>query len=330
MSDKSSESCPLGPIDLVYLWCDKNLQPNRAAGENAEIRAMANDDVRSRAHDELKYSLRSVFRYMPWIRNIFICVDDDQLFPDWPELKDPRIKIRRQSEFMPRDVLPVFNSCAIEICVPYLAGLAERYIYANDDNFVARPLTPDFFFDGKGRAICRFGESLLPHLKSRDSFHYRALQTSEKLVGRLTGRRLKSHNLTTHHNMNGMVKSACLELLALKDEMIERTIRSKVRTEGNVEQVVFLDWMMAKGSGVFRRRKAPLAGWLCRHFGPHFRVDSIYCALWDDFDAELRRYNPALFCVNDTLVKGDSAPYYKKMHEFFERRFPVLERGEAK
>ena len=311
------------PIDLVYLWCDKNLQKNRAAGESAEVRAAANDAVRSMAHDELRYSLRSVFRYLPWIRNIFICVDDDQLFHDWTELNDPRIRIVRQSEFVPRNALPVFNSCAIELCIPYIEELSERFIYANDDNFVARELSPEFFFDAKGRAICRFGESLVPHLGSRDSFYYRALRTLQELVERLSGRRLKSHDLTTHHNMNGMVKSSCLELLALREETIERTIRSKVRTEGNVEQAVFLDWMMARGTGVFRRRKAPGAGWLCRHFGPHFRVDSIYCALWDDFDAELKRYNPGLFCTNDTYINGDPEPYYAKMREFLERRFPA-------
>src|SRR5690606_8440135 len=49
-------------------------------------------------------------------------------------------------------VLPVFNSHAIESQLHRVPGLAERYLYLNDDVFFGRPVTKDLFFHGNGLA----------------------------------------------------------------------------------------------------------------------------------------------------------------------------------
>mgnify|MGYP003289841632 FL=1 len=66
-------------IDLVYLWVDGN-DPIWRAKRNAfigetENSSSTNCEGRYANNDELKYSLRSVELYAPWIRKIFIITD---------------------------------------------------------------------------------------------------------------------------------------------------------------------------------------------------------------------------------------------------------------
>ncbi|MDE5919514.1 MAG: Stealth CR1 domain-containing protein, partial [Duncaniella sp.] len=72
-------------IDMVYLWVNGNdpvwqAKRNAAVGKPVERLAM-NCEGRYADNDELKYSLRSVEMYAPWIRRIFI-VTDNQV-PEW-------------------------------------------------------------------------------------------------------------------------------------------------------------------------------------------------------------------------------------------------------
>ena len=67
-------------IDLVYLWVDGN-DPKWQAKRNAFFgrkveNSSSNFNGRYVNSDELKYSLRSVERYAPWIRKIFIVSDE--------------------------------------------------------------------------------------------------------------------------------------------------------------------------------------------------------------------------------------------------------------
>lgn len=54
--------------------------------------------------------------------------------------------------FPDADALPVFNSHAIESCLHRISGLAEQYLYLNDDVFFGRPVAPTLFFRGNGLA----------------------------------------------------------------------------------------------------------------------------------------------------------------------------------
>ena len=105
------------PVDIVYLWCDSSDDVWRTK-KNDELRKLGkttdNDstgDCRFIDNDELKYSLRSLEKYAPWINNIFI-VTDSQV-PKWLDTTNPKIKIIDHKEILPEDVLPTFNASAI-------------------------------------------------------------------------------------------------------------------------------------------------------------------------------------------------------------------------
>ena len=146
-------------IDLVYLWVndkDEEWQKKRKFWANklgVAENSQNNDVVRFRDNGELKYSLRSVEMFAPWINKIFI-VTDGQV-PEWLDTNHPKIKVVDHKKIIPEEALPVFNSCAIETCIVNIPELSEYFLYANDDTFFSNPVEPDYFFDEELKPIVR-------------------------------------------------------------------------------------------------------------------------------------------------------------------------------
>jgi len=100
---------------------------------------------------ELRYSLRSLAMYANWVRHIWI-VTSGQV-PDWLNVDHPKITVVPHGAiFTEPDALPTFNSHAIESQLHHIDGLAEHFIYLNDDVFFGRPVGANLFFHGNGIA----------------------------------------------------------------------------------------------------------------------------------------------------------------------------------
>ena len=145
-------------VDVVFSWVDgssTDFQRQRAA-QMAEYVVGEGDDgpARYRHVDELRYALRSVHMYAPWVRRIFIATDSPA--PAWL-LDHPKVTIVRSEEFFgDTSVLPIHNSHAVEAQLHRIEGLAEHFLYSNDDMFFGRPVEPELFFSPAG--ISRFVE----------------------------------------------------------------------------------------------------------------------------------------------------------------------------
>jgi hypothetical protein len=143
------------PIDAVYTWVDGSdpvwiARRDEALAEGGRpAHRQAANDSRFYSRDELRYSLRSLEAYAPWIRTVWL-VTDDQV-PDWLNRAHPRLRVVSHRElFGDRGRLPTFNSHAIETQLHRIEGLAEHFLYFNDDVFLGRPLTPLHFFEANG------------------------------------------------------------------------------------------------------------------------------------------------------------------------------------
>jgi hypothetical protein len=87
------------------------------------------------------------------VRHIWI-VTDGQM-PPWLDETDPKITVVDHREiFADPGVLPTFNSHAIESQLHHIDGLAEHFLYFNDDFFLGRPVLPTHFFQSNG--VSRF------------------------------------------------------------------------------------------------------------------------------------------------------------------------------
>ena len=135
-------------IDIVFSWVDGNsVEYQRARAAQAARHVVGEGDdapARFRQIDELKYALRSVHTFAPWIRQIYIATDSPA--PAW--LADhPKVRIVRSEEFFADpSVLPTHNSQAVESQLHHIEGLSEHFLYSNDDMFFGRSVDPSVFF----------------------------------------------------------------------------------------------------------------------------------------------------------------------------------------
>ncbi|XP_061061004.1 N-acetylglucosamine-1-phosphotransferase subunits alpha/beta isoform X5 [Eubalaena glacialis] len=104
-------------------------------------------------NEELRYSLRSIERHAPWVRNIFI-VTNGQI-PSWLNLDNPRVTIvTHQDVFRNLSHLPTFSSPGIESHIHRIEGLSQKFIYLNDDVMFGKDVWPDDFYShSKGQKV---------------------------------------------------------------------------------------------------------------------------------------------------------------------------------
>jgi len=149
----------VGDVDMVFSWVDGSsteFQRQRAARMSEYVVGDGDDGpARYRHVDELRYALRSVHMYAPWVRRIFIATDSPA--PAWL-IDHPKVTIMRSEEFFADpSVLPTHNSHAVEAQLHRIPGIAEHFLYSNDDMFFGRHVTPELFFTPAG--VTKFVES---------------------------------------------------------------------------------------------------------------------------------------------------------------------------
>ncbi|WHM38763.1 stealth family protein [Streptomyces sp. BPTC-684] len=140
------------PIDVVYTWvngADPAWLRRRAQFAGETYHAESANAARYLSRDELRYSLRSLHMYAPWVRNVYLVTDDQT--PEWLDTEQPGIKVVSHKEiFRDPGLLPTFNSHAIESQLHHIEGLAEHFLYFNDDVMLGNEVTPQDFFLSSG------------------------------------------------------------------------------------------------------------------------------------------------------------------------------------
>jgi len=135
-------------ISIVYTWVDGsdiNFQ-NLKAKYNGGV---YNVSSRDRSADELKYSIRSVEKYMPWHQGMIYIVTCHQI-PEWLNIHNSRIKVIDHKIILSKGIYPTFNSNTIELFLDRIPGVTEKFIYLNDDYFLNHYIHPSFLFSNDG------------------------------------------------------------------------------------------------------------------------------------------------------------------------------------
>jgi hypothetical protein len=132
---------------------DANAINNSTSHNNTTSDSGEEDDTMSsnryRDSEELRYSLRSLIKYAPWIHRIYL-VTDNQI-PYWLNIDTNRLTVvSHESIFANKSHLPVFSSPAIEANLHNIPGLSKYFIYFNDDVMVGSPVVPDDFLTLSG------------------------------------------------------------------------------------------------------------------------------------------------------------------------------------
>lgn len=138
------------PVDIVYTWVNKD-DSDWVSLWNTSFPDTPFDPDRFSSKDELKYSLRSVCKFLPWFNTIYVVSNCKK--PDWLIEHPKLVWVDHKDIFPVQDALPTFNSHAIEACLHKISGLNERFIYLNDDMFVNSPSYYTDFYDHQGRTV---------------------------------------------------------------------------------------------------------------------------------------------------------------------------------
>lgn len=155
------------PIDAVYTWVDgsdpawlarRQTMLERMASSGVPVRETNINECRFQDNGELRYSLRSLARFAPWVRRVYLLTDNQK--PQWLDEGSVRL-VRHEDVFPPDSLLPVFNSRAIESVQHRIPGLAEHFISLNDDFLLGRPVEEIDFSFRTGHLV--FGLHVVPH-----------------------------------------------------------------------------------------------------------------------------------------------------------------------
>ena len=149
-------------VDIVYTWVDGTDPEWRKLKDSYTTNTMTHGQGsyrwpdEKRKKDELYYSLKSVYKFFPEFRYIWIVAQRPQC-PSYLDEFDERVRVVYHDEIFYDSVQPTFNSHAIEANIHNIPDLSIRFIYMNDDFFFGKECKISHFFDKEGRSVYRGG-----------------------------------------------------------------------------------------------------------------------------------------------------------------------------
>lgn len=134
-------------IDIVIPWVDGSdpeWQEEFRKYAAKEMGRDSNTGIRYRDWDNLQYLFRGIEKFAPWVRKVHFVTTGQK--PKWLNVNAPKLNFVRHQDFIPQEFLPTFSVRPIELNLHRIEGLAEQFVYFNDDYFLLRPVRPERFF----------------------------------------------------------------------------------------------------------------------------------------------------------------------------------------
>lgn len=249
----------------------------------------------------LPYLFRGIDECMPFIENVFLVVARESQVPAWVD-RD-RVRVVLHSDFIPEAYLPTFNSTAIEMFMHKIEGLAEEFVYFNDDFFPLMPCQPtDFFRDGRAAV------SMAYHMCTMRNLFRVHTKRSDRLARKAAGVKRLFCYVRPQHTCAAMLRSACAEVFDLCKEEILSSV-SPLRTRQNYNQYLFTDYAYFTGR-TFRQRIS----------NQHL---SLSIANPEVLAKAIAHPTRKIACINDVeMTEERFVRLHQAMHEAFEARFP--------
>lgn len=237
-------------IDAVVAWVDGD-DPRHRAKLNHHLEQLGRQvataaPTRFSSIGEIDYCVTSLLKFAPFVRRIHVVTDDQvpPIFaqrPHWsPELRDKLVLVDHRDIFAGHaHCLPTFNARSIETMLYRVPGLAERFVYLNDDFFLIKPVrVEDWFRDGKpvirgayrmpidrevGQRVKRWLRKVLNRPKEPNPLHQRAQAKAAAMAG------FTRRYYATHHVPNTMRRSTLERFYAGHPERLRENITQRLR-----------------------------------------------------------------------------------------------------
>jgi hypothetical protein len=227
--------------------------------------------ARFRDNGFLKYWFRGIDKFAPWVRKIHFVTDGQK--PEWLDANNPKINLVNHADFIPGQFLPTYNSVVIERYMYRIPGLAEHFVYFNDDFYIINHVAQERFFrNGLPCDIAVFDynpswSQWYVRIKNNIRIINRHFDKKEvmardhdKWFDKSYGSKLRWNYLLkfynkfitirTPHNAQPYLKSTFEEVWAAEAEELTKTSANRFRALTDYTPELFRLWQICKGNFV--------------------------------------------------------------------------------
>lgn len=320
-------------IDFVLAWVDGG-DPEWVRLRNTYCEDSKRiNEARFRDWGVLKYWFRAVEAYAPWVRKIHFVTCGQR--PDWLNADHPKLHLVDHTDYIPEEYLPTFNSNVIEMNFHRIPGLAEQFVYFNDDMYLNDVVSPtDFFQDGKpcdSAILSQFVPSVL-----RDDFRHILCNDAAFLNDHFDKHAVMRRDLwkwfspkygkfllkniyfgipkgfsafQNFHIPSAMLRSTYERIWQMEPALLHETSTHKFRSANDVNQYILSYYNICTGNFVPRSAS----------FGKYYTLGDDSAAL----HADIMEHRHKVICANDNVDLIDFESEQKQLTAAFERVLPI-------
>ncbi|MDD2755062.1 MAG: Stealth CR1 domain-containing protein [Methanothrix sp.] len=292
--------------DVVYTWVNGSDEAFAESRRRCLIKhgfalaPEASGGHRFRDNEELRYSLRSLDAYAPWIRRVYI-VTNGQV-PRWLDTENERVRIVTHDKlFSNSDDLPTFNSNAIELQLHKIPGLSDRFLYFNDDCFLGRPISLSDFITPAGGIRVYLEATRVPSYSPLLPVHDKAYCNTKKIASEFSGGQRLTY--LPAHSPQLYDRAILGELNKRFDLHYRKTSGHQFRDENDmVLRILYFSYLLFSEDQQFNGHQAKLFQYGTDSFSFIMMVERPL-KIWRAFFS-LFIHGSKFFCVNDDLSGG--------------------------
>ena len=260
------------PIDFVVIWVDMNDPAWKKDFYRCKGIEKTDDyntgQERFRDNGLLKYWFRGIEKFTPWVNKIHFVTCGQK--PEWLDENNPKLNLVSHKDIIPEEFLPTFNSGVIERYIHRIPGLAEHFVYFNDDFYIIRPTPKERFFKNGlpcDIAVFQYNPSWSPYyvmLKNNiriinskfnkrevlREFHDKWFTPEYGKKGRANKFYSLSNKFTTlrvHHNAQPYLKKSFEEAWEYAFKELTATSANRFRDKSDHTHELFRTWQVCKG-----------------------------------------------------------------------------------
>lgn len=309
-------------VDIVIPWVDGSdkkwqEEKNKYLPDEKKINidAAAN---RYRDWDNLQYVFRSIEKFAPWVRKVFLITCGQK--PKWLNEKCEKLMFVEHKDYIPKEYLPTFSANPIELNLHRIEGLSEHFVYMNDDFFFTNNvLKEDFFKNGLPKIVAIEKANSV----GKDMVFENILANNIRLIGKVfnkkdTKKKLKKkfygicrfkESITNKifdfvgkdgwvgfyydHLPAPILKSSIEQCWRIFSEKLDATSKNKFRSIYDVNQYLFTEFMICSGN--FEPAKYGQKGRL-------LNIDDENYVQLEGFCEEIKNQKYKMICINDDKV----------------------------
>ena len=258
-------------IDIVIPWVDGSDPEWQSEFKKYSAQSTGRDDnseIRYRDWDNLQYLFRGIEKFTPWVRKVHLITCGQK--PKWLNTNAPKLNFVRHEDFIPKEWLPTFSVRPIELNLHRIEGLAEQFVYFNDDYFLLRPVKPERFFrnglpcdmaildtlpmgGSRGHMIMNDVNLVNRHFNKNKVLKTQTLKWLNPKYGGQLMRTLALMSFSVfpgfrnHHMPQAYLKSTFCEVWEAEEPLLHEVSSHRFRDITDVNQYVFRYWQLMSG-----------------------------------------------------------------------------------